>query len=537
MNVRENWRIILLVVVLLASTFALFSPTLADDSATGATAANGTDVTATDGMTNLKFGLQLSGGTRIRAPLVGVTAENVVFEDTDPAQVERDVADQLEGVTAADVTARPPGQYDDVTQEGATVEVLVEGTTTDELSAALDEAGYAHGNVRLGVTDVTVEQTVEVLGNKINEAGLSGGTVQRIESSTGGRDYVLLEVPNRNTSSVIDLVDSRGTVRVDVYHPVEENGTRTYQRDQAVLRSEDFQNIGTATEFEDGTVGVPLSVRPEAAERFQDKVVETGVAQPGGSRCMYMENPNATDPCLLLVVDGDVVNAFGMDPTLASSMQGGTWSRDPSFRLTTRNFSESQELAINLRAGSLPAKLDIGPGGGGTSSFVSPTQGQSFRTDSLLTGIIAVLAVSGVVFLRYGEVRVAAPMVVTALSEVVILLGFAAGIGYPLDLSVIAGFIAVIGTGVDDLIIIADEVMQEGDVQSRRVFQSRFRKAFWVIGAAAATTIIAMSPLAVLSLGDLQGFAIFTILGVIVGVLLTRPAYGDILRMLLTTDR
>ena len=72
------------------------------------------------------------------------------------------------------------------------------------------------------------------------------------------------------------------------------------------------------------------------------------------------------------------------------------------------------------------------------------------------------------------------------------------------------------------------------EVNSRKVFDSRFRRAFWVIGAAAATTIIAMSPLMVLSLGDLSGFAIFTILGVLIGVLITRPAYGDILRRLLT---
>jgi preprotein translocase subunit SecD len=157
--------------------------------------------------------------------------------------------------------------------------------------------------------------------------------------------------------------------------------------------------------------------------------------------------------------------------------------------------------------------------------------------NSVITGIIAVLAVAGVVFVRYGEAKVAVPMIITAFSEVLILLGFAASIGYALNLPAIAGFIAVIGTGVDDLIIIADEVMAEGDVSSRRIFQSRFKKAFWVIGAAAATTVIAMSPLAVLSLGDLQGFAIFTILGVVVGVLLTRPAYGDILRMLLTEDR
>jgi len=105
-------------------------------------------------------------------------------------------------------------------------------------------------------------------------------------------------------------------------------------------------------------------------------------------------------------------------------------------------------------------------------------------------------------------------------------------VSLPLDLSHIAGFIAVIGTGVDDLVIIADEIMQQGDVSTSRVFESRFRKAFWVIGAAAATTIVAMSPLAVLSLGDLQGFAIVTIVGVLIGVLITRPAYGDILRIL-----
>ena len=187
---------------------------------------------------------------------------------------------------------------------------------------------------------------------------------------------------------------------------------------------------------------------------------------------------------------------------------------------------------IHLRAGALPAPLDLE--GRGTSYFLSPSLAEDFKLYSLITGLVAALAVAGTVFVRYGDSRVAAPMFVTAITEVLILLGFAAAVGLPLDLSHIAGFIAVIGTGVDDLIIIADEVMAEGSVNSDRVFRSRFRKAFWVIGAAAATTIIAMSPLAVLSLGDLQGFAIITILGVLIGVLVTRPAYGDVLRALMT---
>jgi preprotein translocase subunit SecD len=45
-----------------------------------------------------------------------------------------------------------------------------------------------------------------------------------------------------------------------------------------------------------------------------------------------------------------------------------------------------------------------------------------------------------------------------------------------------------------------------------------------------------MTPLAFLQLGDLRGFAIVTIVGVFIGVLVTRPAYGDILRSLMVED-
>jgi preprotein translocase subunit SecD len=223
-----------------------------------------------------------------------------------------------------------------------------------------------------------------------------------------------------------------------------------------------------------------------------------------------------------------------MNTNLGESMQSGEWAREPTFQVTTPDQQSAENIRVSVEAGSLPATLDLGENS--NVDRVEPSLAQQFKTNSLITGVLAVLTVVAVVFLRYGDPRVAAPMSLTALSEVLILLGFAAAIRWQLDLSHIAGLIAVVGTGVDDLVIIADEVLNEGDVNSQRVFDNRFRKAFWVIGAAAATTIIAMSPLAVLSLGDLRGFAIVTILGVLIGVFITRPAYGNILRSI-TTDK
>jgi len=250
------------------------------------------------------------------------------------------------------------------------------------------------------------------------------------------------------------------------------------------------------------------------------------------------DDPDWDQHCLFTVVDDEIIYGAAMGGDLAESIAepNEEWLNNPSFVLQTgtgdEGFAQAQNLEINLRAGELPTDLSVE-----SSSFISPSLAQQFIIFAIVTALMAWLSVCAVVYYWYRDIRVAVPMLVTAATEVFLLLGFAAAIGMALDLSHIAGFIAVIGTGLDDLIIMADEILQrKKKVKTGRIFQSRFRKAFWIIGMAAATTIIAMSPLAVLSLGDLRGFAIVTIVGVLIGVGITRPAYGDVLRHLMLDD-
>ncbi|MUW13812.1 preprotein translocase subunit SecD [Halorubrum sp. CBA1125] len=530
--IKNNWRILLLVVVVLGSSVALFAPQFGPEPAPGENTSE-----ARQGITNLQYGLDLAGGTRVRAPLVGYTATDVEFGGDQPTEVARAVADELDNVSARDVRAVP---------EASAVEVTTESVTEEEFRTAMDAAGYEYGDVRSGVTQETRDVAQSVIQGKINEAGLSGGSVQQVQSITG-EYFILVEIPGEDRSDVIDLLEDQGTVRIDIVYP-DEDASDGVGRREGVLSQDDFETIGTAAQSESGDGAyVPVTVRNTApggeqspAHEFQQAVVDTGFPSayqdPLQDQCTYEigaeDNSDIERPCLLLVVNGEDLNEFGMNPNLADSMAQGSWAETGNFRLTTTEYATAETISINLRAGTLPAPLDIS--GQGSSSTISATQGENFRTYSLITGILSVFAVAGMVFVRYRDPRVALPMIVTALAEVYALLGFAALVSYPIELAVIAGFIAVVGTGVDDLVIIADEVMSEGEVNSRKVFNSRFRRAFWVIGAAAATTILAMSPLMVLSLGDLSGFAIFTVLGVLIGVLITRPAYGDILRRLLT---
>ncbi|AHF98953.1 SecD/SecF/SecDF export membrane protein [Halostagnicola larsenii XH-48] len=538
---KENWRVIMLVVFVLGAVVALFLPGgVMGDDGYGPQAEN--SQSWTEDPLNLEYGLGLEGGTRISAPVVGMTAENIDAGVVDDGEADQDRITEIEESLYADETLDiDVGDANIVVHDDGTVsaELFVDDVSQAEFVAALQDADVevSEDDVREGVTQETRDDVITTISLRINEAGLSGGQVTDAEMSD--QNYVVTEVPEMGEDELREILEDRGIVEVVAYHPGGENGT---QVNETVLTGDDIADVDPPTQPEQGSSGyeVPVLVEDSSAEEFQSDMQEMGYAeQQGWSNCRVQDpqtgemnfDDDQEQHCLLTVVDGEPVAAHSMSQQLGSGMGTGEWVESPTFQMGATEYSEAQALSVNLQAGELRAPLDLTEG---DVYSLQPALADQFKTYSLLIGILSVVSVSGIVYVRYQDPRVAAPMILTALAEVFILLGFAALIRMPLDLSHIAGFIAVVGTGVDDLIIIADEVMSEGDVNSQRVFESRFRKAFWVIGAAAATTIIAMSPLAVLSLGDLRGFAIITILGVLIGVLITRPAYGDILRRLLT---
>jgi len=127
---------------------------------------------------------------------------------------------------------------------------------------------------------------------------------------------------------------------------------------------------------------------------------------------------------------------------------------------------------------------------------------------------------------RYRKPKIVLPMMIVSLSEVLIIIGLATGIGWTIDLASIAGIIAAVGTGVDSQIIIIDQTIKKEEYS----FKEKVKRSFFIIFGAGGTTIMAMIPLMVLGLGILRGFALVTIMGVLIGMLITRPAFAEIVK-------
>lgn len=192
--------------------------------------------------------------------------------------------------------------------------------------------------------------------------------------------------------------------------------------------------------------------------------------------------------------------------------------------------TDLEELTILLESGSLPTPVKSI-----SRETISPSLGESFKSYVVMMGIVALVIVVLVILIRYRMPKLAIPIVLTGLSEVIITLGVLALLQRPLDLAAFAGLIAAVGTGVDSQILIADEIIRGEKEDVHESLLTRAKNALFIIMAAALTTIGVMIPLLIFSfgLGKLVGFAWTVIIGALIGILITRPAFAKIVQKII----
>jgi len=230
----------------------------------------------------------------------------------------------------------------------------------------------------------------------------------------------------------------------------------------------------------------------------------------------------------------DSWNLIGLisGPILAASITGGNVSSSyqisgvapltlpPNQRLAFAK-NETKRITSVLSGGALP--IAVIPG---TPTTIPPTLGSRFLLVSAEAGLLAVIAVSIFITIRYRKLFLVIPILLTTFMELFIIVSIIGLVG-TIDLAAVAGMIAVIGTGVDAQVIITDEIIgRKLDLSGRMLLNN----AFYIVWTDAALLVIAMLPLFLsTSLVTVIGFSEATIFGALLSVFITRPAYGAII--------
>ncbi|MBG0789948.1 MAG: protein translocase subunit SecD [Desulfovibrionaceae bacterium] len=204
---------------------------------------------------------------------------------------------------------------------------------------------------------------------------------------------------------------------------------------------------------------------------------------------------------MAIVLDGKVYSA----PVIQERISGGRAS-------ITGNFSqeEARDLAVVLRAGSLPAPVVILE-----QRTVGPSLGQESIDNGILSALIGMAAVLAFMVIYYGIGGLVAD-VVLCVNIMLILAGLAA-FGATLTLPGIAGIILTIGMAVDANVIIFERIREElrRGLSARQAVAEGYGRATLTILDANVTTVIAAIILYQFGTGPVRGFAVTLTLGII----------------------
>ncbi|MBT7902491.1 hypothetical protein HN587_01415 [Candidatus Woesearchaeota archaeon] len=387
---------------------------------------------------------------------------------------------------------------------------------------------------------ITSEEMSLILANlkeRINVFGLTDVVIRETKDLPPplgqGNQYISVEIAGVKQEEIKDLLSKQGKFEAKVGNKTVFQGGKdiTYVCRTAECSGIDPQRgcgkIGSSADSEWACAfRFSIALSPAAAQKQADATANLDVVSGDGDA-----NNQYLSEQLNLMLDDSLVDSLNIGVSLkgkaATDIQiSGSGAGATQQEAVISALANMKRLQTIMITGSLPIKLNIVK-----TDELSPVLGKEFVSNALLIGLLSILVVSLVVFIRYREIKVALPMLVTMISEVIMLLGIASLIQWNLDLAAIAGIIVAVGTGVDDQIVITDETLRgEGRFSN---WKEKIKRAFFIIMGAYFTTVVAMLPLLFAGAGIIKGFALTTIIGVSVGVFISRPAYAAIVEILL----
>lgn len=344
---------------------------------------------------------------------------------------------------------------------------------------------------------------IETINRRVNGLGVSESTVVR-----QGADRILIQFPGlQDTGPLKKILGETAKLTFHAVHPTvtaeeakatrvplgykvypdAENPDRAYVlQDSPVVTGEDLVDAQQAFDSQDNQPVISFRFNLSGARKF-GKFTTENVGAP-----------------FAILLDNKVLSA----PVIQTAIPSGTGQISGNFTVESAN-----NLAIQLRSGSLPAKLTIVE-----ERTVGPSLGADSIESGKVAGLVGAIATVALTVLAYGTFGVYA--VIGLLVHAILIMALMTLVGTTLTLPGIAGFILTIAMAVDANVLIYERIREEirAGKSAIAAIDAGFTRAVVTIIDSQLTTLAAAIIMFWLGSGPIRGFAVTLALGILTSV-------------------
>ena len=413
--------------------------------------------------------------------LISTDATSLTIELTDPTQKQ------------AALTALQKLQTGNGLLGIGGIKELAFGETTDgKITVSLTPEGINDRMTSL------IAQSMEVIRKRVDEVGTTEPTIQR-----QGADRVLVQVPGfADSERLKSLISKTARLEFHLVHPTmsaaqaeaqgipsgyyivpSADGGNELLNENVELGGEDLTNAQPGFDQQTGRSVVSFSFNTHGAIVFGE-ITSKNV----GKR-------------FAIVLDNQVITA----PVIQQPITGGSGQISGNFTSASAN-----DLAVLLRAGALPATLDVAE-----ERSVGPSLGADSIKSGVTAGIVAAILVIAFMVVAYGLFGFFAD--ISLVLNIVLIIASLSLLGSTLTLPGIAGIVLTIGMAVDANVLIYERIREElkAGKSILAAIDAGFKRAWGTIIDSHLTQLIAAVVLYFLGSGPVQGFAVTLALGIL----------------------
>ena len=337
-----------------------------------------------------------------------------------------------------------------------------------------------------------VEQSLEVIRQRVDQVGVSEPTIQRV-----GSDRILVQLPGlQDPAQLRALLGSTAKMSFHLLGDASSlTGVRMLQDNQGNTYPVRMETVLGGDRLSDASAGFDPETREPVVNFRFDRV--------GAREFATITQANVGRP-FAIVLDGKVLSA----PVIREPITGGSGQISGSFTV-----QEAGTLSALLRAGALPAKLTVIE-----ERSVGADLGSDVIRKGIQAGIGAFVLVFAFMFVLYGGWGLVANVALTL--NVVLTIAGMSMLGATLTLPGIAGIVLGIGLAVDANVLINERIREEtlkgkGAVAA---IDAGFRRAYATVMDSNVTALIATVLLFWFGSGPVRGFAITMALGIVISM-------------------
>jgi preprotein translocase subunit SecD len=340
---------------------------------------------------------------------------------------------------------------------------------------------------------------IETVRRRVDAMGTTEPTIIR-----EGASRILVQVPGlQDTEQLKALIGKTARLSFHEVHPTVSAAEAKANRVPPGFKVYPGENKTEADQVLRDTPVVRgdelTSANPAFDSRTNEPIIDFGFNNSGARKFGKFTQENVGRP-FAIVLDDKVISA----PVIREPILGGRGQISGSFTPETSN-----QLAIQLRSGALPAKLTIVE-----ERTVGPSLGNDSIEAGTMAGIIGGIATIVLTVLVYGTFGIFA--CVGLIVHGVLTVAIMALLGSALTLPGIAGLVLGIAMAVDANVLIYERIREEVRAGKSAIaaVDAGFTRAFVTIADSQLTTLACALVMFWLGAGPIRGFAVTLTVGI-----------------------